>query len=264
MSSSLRATGSAVISLGLVSVPVKLFSSAESKAAISFNMLHKDCGSRLEQKYVCKSDGKDVPTEDRVKGYEYSKGQYLIFSPEELKFFEAENNSVIEIEEFVPSAELRMEQHAKTYFLSPGKGGEKAYALIAAALKKSKRAAIGRYAARGKEYVVAIHEQGGGLALEQLFFADEVRSIDQLDLIPVKVGADELALAVKLVELKATNKLDLEKYEDRVRSRITAAIEQKLAGQDIVITDAPAPKEEMPDLMAALQASLGQLQSAEA
>lgn len=264
MSTSLRSTGSAVISLGLVSVPVKLFSSAESKAAISFNMLHKDCGSRLEQKYFCKTDGEEVPSENRVKGYEYSKGEYLLFSPEELKFFEAENNSVIEIEEFVPLTELRMEQHAKTYFLAPGKGGEKAFALIAAALKKSKRTAIGRYAARGKEYVVAIHEQDGGLALEQLFFADEVRSIDQLDLLQVKVSPDELALAVKLVEMKAAPKLELDKYEDRVRSRIMAAIEQKLAGQDIVIVDAPAPQEAMPDLMAALQASLGQLQSAEA
>src|SRR5207244_3727179 len=142
--------GSATLSFGLVSVPVKMFSTGEASAAISFNWLHKKDGARLKQQYVCSKDGDKVEKDEMVKGYEFSKGQYVIFSPEELKALEEKSTNAIEVAEFVPAKQVDRVYVEKSYFLGPDKGGERAYRLLAEALKQTGRVAVGQYAARGK------------------------------------------------------------------------------------------------------------------
>ena len=150
-----RAIGTANISFGLVSVPVNLYSSSESKASVSFNMLHKKCGSRLKQQYVCPKDNNEVVSrDDTVKGYEFAKDQYVILSPEELKALEEKATGMIDIVEFVPLAKVDREYLEKVYYLGPDKGGDKAYRLLGEAMTAKGRVAVGRWSARGKEQVV--------------------------------------------------------------------------------------------------------------
>jgi len=177
---SAHSIGSATVSFGLVSVPVKMFSAGESSAAISFNWLHKKDGARLKQQYICSKDGEKVENDDRVKGYEFSKGQYVIFTPEELKALEEKASGAIDIQEFLPAEQVDRLYQDRCYFLGPDKGGERAYALLSAALRQTGRIALGQYAARGKQYLILVRPLSGGLVMEQLRYADEVRSIDEV------------------------------------------------------------------------------------
>ena len=149
-----RPIGSLTIAFGLVSIPVKMFSATEASKAISFNMLHKDCGSRLKQQYLCLKEEIPVAREDIVKGYEFAKDQYVMFTPEELKALEEAGTQTADIAEFVPIEAIDPVYFDKAYYLSPDKGGAKPYALLARALRESNRCAVGRYAARGKQYIV--------------------------------------------------------------------------------------------------------------
>src|SRR6266540_980365 len=169
--------GSATLSFGLVSVPIKMFSTGESSAAISFNWLHKKDGARLKQQYVCSKDGDKVEKDEMVKGYEFTKGQYVIFKPEELKTLEEKSTNTIEITEFVPAEQVDRKFVEKSYFLGPDKGGDRAYRLLTEALKQTKRVAVGQYAARGKQYLIAVRPEANGLVMEQLRYANEIRSI---------------------------------------------------------------------------------------
>src|SRR5687768_9523973 len=196
-----RSTGTATISFGLVSVPVHIYSSAESRASVSFNMLRKKCGTRVKQQYVCPKDNNEVvPREDMVKGYEFAKDQYVVFTPEELKALEEKATSTIDIVEFVPLAQVDREYLEKVYYLGPDKGGDRAYRLLAQALKETGRAALGQYAARGQQHLVLLRPLNGVLVMEQLHYADEVRSTGE---VPVPVGEvkpTELNLAKQLIE----------------------------------------------------------------
>src|ERR1041384_3257303 len=146
-----RPIGTATISFGLVSVPVNLYSSSESKSSISFNMLHKKCGSRLKQQYICPKDNNEVvERNDTVKGYEFSKDQYVILSAEEVKALEEKATGMIDVVEFVPLAKVDREYLDKVYYLAPDNGGDRAYRLLVAALMETGRAALGQYAARGQ------------------------------------------------------------------------------------------------------------------
>src|SRR6478672_9279267 len=129
-----RSIGTATISFGLVSVPVNLYSSAESKTNVSFNMLHKKCGTRLKQQYTCPKDNEVVTRDDTVKGYEFAKDQYVVFSTEEIKALDEKATGMIDIVEFVPLAKVDREYVDRSYFLGPDKGGDRAYRLLAAAL----------------------------------------------------------------------------------------------------------------------------------
>src|SRR2546427_380076 len=172
--------GSATLSFGLVSVPIKLFSTGESSAAISFNWLHKKDGARLKQQYVCSKDGDKVEKDEMVKGYEFTKGQYVIFTPEELKALEEKSTNTVEITEFVPADQVDRKYVEKSYFLGPDKGGDRAYRLLAEALKQTGRVAVGQYAARGKQYLIAVRPEAAGLLMEQLRYANEIRSIAEV------------------------------------------------------------------------------------
>jgi DNA end-binding protein Ku len=248
--------GSATLSFGLVSVPVKMFSTGEASAAISFNWLHKKDGARLKQQYVCSKDNAKVEKDEMVKGYEFSKGQYVIFSPEELKALEEKSTNAIEVAEFVPAKQVDRVYVEKSYFLGPDKGGERAYRLLAEALKQTGRVAVGQYAARGKQYVVSVRPEKDGLVMEQLRYANEVRRIDDVPIPKVDLKKPELTLAVQLVDQASSEAFKPENYEDNVRKRVLEQIQRKVEGKEITEEPAEAPKTQIIDLMEALKASL--------
>src|SRR5437867_8394030 len=248
--------GSATLSFGLVSVPVKMFSTGEASAAISFNWLHKKDGSRLKQQYVCAKDGAKVEKDEMVKGYEFSKGQYVIFTPEELKSLEEKSTNAIEVAEFVPAKQVDRVFVEKSYFLGPDKGGERAYRLLAEALKQTGRVAVGQYAARGKQYVVAVRPEANGLVMEQLRYANEVRTIADVPIPKIEVKKPELQLAVQLVEQAASEGFQPDKYEHNVRKRVLEQIQRTEEGKEIAEEPTEAPRTQIIDLMEALKASL--------
>jgi DNA end-binding protein Ku len=261
-----RTIGTATISFGLVSVPVNMFSSSESKANVSFNMLHKKCGSRLKQQYICPKDDNEVVTRDEmVKGYEFAKDQYVVFNAEELKAVEEKGTGTIDIVEFVPLAKVDREYLDKVYYLAPDKGGDRAYRLLAAALLETGRAALGQYAARGKQNLVLLRPLNGILVMEQLHYADEVRPTTEVTVPAGDVKANELALAKQLIEQTASDSFEPAKYKDTVRERVLEMIQQKVDGQDITTGEAPTDGgTKIIDLMEALKASLAVTKSDEA
>src|SRR3989441_12406485 len=254
---SAHSIGSATLSFGLVSVPVKMFSTGEAAAAISFNMLHGKDGARLKQQYICSKDGEIVERDDTVKGYKLADGRYVIFTKEELKKLEEpKGTGAIEIAEFVPAPHIARVYVEKSYFLGPDKGGERAYRLLTEALKQTGRVAVGQYAARGKQYVVSVRPEQDGLVMEQLRYANEVRRIDEVPIPKVDVKKPELTLAVQLVEQASSEAFKPENYEDNVRKRVLEQIQRKVEGKEITEEPAEAPKTQIIDLMEALKASL--------
>jgi DNA end-binding protein Ku len=251
-----RSIASLTVSFGLVSIPVKLFSATEASRAISFNLLHKACGSRLKQQYMCVKEEVPVSREEMVKGYEFSKDQYVMFTPEELKALEEAGTHSAEIAEFVPAQSVDPVYFDKAYYLAPDKGGAKPYALLARALSESKRVALGRWAARGKQYIVMIRPVEDGLVMQQLLYAGEVRSIKDIDIPKTEVKDAELKLAQQLIEQQAVDRFDPSAYTDDVRARIEAAVQQKVQGQEITMAQAPEAGGQVIDLMEALRASL--------
>ena len=251
-----RSIASLTVSFGLVSIPVKLFSATEASKAISFNLLHKTCGSRLKQQYLCIKEEVVVPREDIVKGYEFSKDQYVIFTPEELKAMEEVGTHMAEITEFVPLESVDPVYFDKAYYLAPDKGGAKPYALLASALRESKRCAIGRWAARGKQYIVMIRAVDDGLVMQQLMYSGEVRSMKEIDIERTEVRPTELKLAKQLIDAQSSDKFDPSQYKDEVSARIEAAISKKVEGQEITMSEAPETTAKVIDLMEALRASL--------
>ncbi|MGQ0546980.1 MAG: non-homologous end joining protein Ku [Betaproteobacteria bacterium] len=255
-----RSIASLTISFGMVSIPVKLYSATEASRAMSFNLLHKACGSRLRQQYFCVKEEVPVAREDMAKGYEFAKDQYVMFAPEELKALEEAGTHSAEITEFVPAKAIDPVYYDKAYYLGPDKGGAKPYALLARALKESGRCALGRWAARGKQYIVLIRPLDTGLVeglvMQQLLYAAEVRSINDLDIPKTEVKAAELKLAQQLIEQQAVDKFNPAAYTDEVRARIEAAIQKKVEGQEITMAEAPEQGAQVIDLMEALRASL--------
>jgi DNA end-binding protein Ku len=254
---SAHSIGSATVSFGLVSVPVKLFSAGESSANISFNWLHKKDGARLKQQYVCSKDGEKVEKDDMIKGYEFSKGQYVLFTPEELKLLEEPRGTgAIEITEFLPADQVDRIYTDKTYFLGPDKGGERAYKLLSEALKKTRRVALGQWAARGKQYLILVRPMDGGLAMEQLRYPEELRSIADVPIPKTEVKKGELDMAIKFIDQGTSEEFRPQEYKDNVRRRILDQIQQKVEGKEITEEPTEAPKTQIIDLMEALKASL--------
>jgi DNA end-binding protein Ku len=254
-----RSIASLTVSFGLVSIPVKLYSATEASRAISFNMLHKACGSRLKQQYICAKEDVVVPREETVKGYEFAKDQYVMFTPEELKALEETGTHTAEITEFVPLKSVDPVYFDKAYYLGPDKGGAKPYALLARALRETGRCALGRWAARGKQYIVMIRpveDLVEGLVMQQLLYAGEVRAMRDIDIPKTDVKPAELKLAQLLIEQQASDKFDPSQYTDEVRSRIEAAVQKKVEGQEITATEEPEKGGQVIDLMEALRASL--------
>jgi DNA end-binding protein Ku len=251
-----RSIATGTVSFGLVSIPVKLYAATEPQAAISFNLLHGKCGSRLKQQYLCPQDGEVVPREAMVKGYEVQKDRYVTFSAEELKTLEQAATQAIEIAEFVPAEQVDAVFYEKAYYLGPDKGGDKAYRLLAEALQRSGKAALARYAARGKQYLVLIRAAAGRLVMQQLYYADEVRPLADVPISDAGLQEAEVQLALQLVEQTSSPDFKPEAYRDEVKQRTLALIEQKVQGQEISAAPAEAPRAQVIDLMEALKASL--------
>lgn len=251
-----RSIGTATVSFGLVSIPVKLYAATEASAQISFNLLHKKCGSRLKQQYICPVDEEIVPRDEMVKGYEFAKDQYVMFTTEEIKTLEEPPSKAVEITEFVPAGKVDDLYLEKPYYLGPDKGGDKAYRLLSKAMTETGREALAKYAARGKQYLVLLRPLGAGLVMHQLRYADEVRSIDDVPVAEHDVKDKELKLAVQLIEQIATDEFHPEQYEDEVKKRIEAQIQQKVEGKEIAEAPAETGTGKIIDLMEALKASL--------
>ena len=252
-----RSIGTATISFGLVSIPTKLYTTNESGNDIHFNMLHEADGARLKQQYICTKCNEVVDREHTVKGYEHAKGQYVIFSAEELKALDAVATQSIALEEFVPAASVDPLYVEKSYYLGPDKGGERAYKLIHDAMIDTGLVGIASYAARGKQYIVCLRPFHEGLIMHQLRYAEEVKAWSEVplpalpDLKPAEIG-----LAKQIIQQIAQETRHPEKYKDEVQTHMMGLIQQKVEGQEIsVIPEAPAGK--VIDLMEALKASLG-------
>ena len=251
-----KSMATATISFGLVTVPVRLYSAAESTAAISFNLLHDKCHSRLRQQYLCQKDGEVVNRDQMVKGYEFAKDQYVTFTEEEIKAMAEESTRTIEITEFVPAEKVDPVYFDAAYYLGPDKGGERAYKLLAAAMKQTGRSALAKWPARGKQYLVLVRAIEGGLVMQTLHYADEVRPFTEVPVGDAAVKEPELKLAMQLVDQIAADEFHPENYEDEVRKRYQEAIQRKVDGQEVTVPTVEQPRAQIVDLMEALKASL--------
>jgi DNA end-binding protein Ku len=260
-----RSIGSLTVSFGLVAIPVKLYTATQSSNAISFNLLHKTCGSRLRQQYICQKEGVVVDRNDMVKGYEFAKDQYVLFSPEESKALEEVGTHSVDISEFVPIESIDPVYFDKTYYLAPDKGAAKPYALLTEALKQAGRCGVGHWAARGKAYLVILRPIGDVLAMQQLHFAADVRRATEVEVPKPEVKPAELKLAQQIIDQQTAPKFDADAYKDELRARVEAAIQKKVEGQEISVSEiAPAGEGKVIDLMEALRASLAKSESARA
>lgn len=252
----MRPTATATISFGMVSIPVKVFSATESKASISFNMLHEKCKGRVKQQYICERDqGQVVPRTEMVKGYEFAKDQYVVFTAEEIKKMEEEKTGLVDIAEFLDIKEVDPIYYEGASYLAPEKGGEKAYRLLCDAMKKTGRVAVARWAARGKQYLVLLRPLKNVIILQQLRYPDEVRALDEVPVGIAESKENELKLAVQLIDQITSPSFQPSNYEDEVQKRMQAAIDRKVQGQEI--TAAPEqPRAQIVDIMEALKASL--------
>lgn len=252
-----RPISSATISFGLVSIPVQLYSSSENSKKVRFNYLSPD-GQRVKQQYVDAKTGDPVERSDLVKGYEFARNQFVTFTPEELKALEADATQTIEIVEFVPIDQVERVYIEKTYYLGPDKGGSKAYGLLGKAMEQTGWAALAKYAARGKQYLVLVRPAGDHLVMEQLNYAHEVRSMDEVPTGETEISDAELALAKQLIEQIASQDFDPSKYEDEVGERMLAAIGKKVQDGVEITAETPdaEPQTQVIDLMEALRASV--------
>lgn len=252
-----RAVSTGNIAFGLVNIPVKLYSAASPSSAVSFKLLSKE-GHRLKQQYVDpQNDNQVVERKDMVKGYEFAKDQYVIFKDSEIKELQEKATQTIEISEFVPENQVPKVFYAKSYYLGPDKGGDRAYRLLGDAMRQTGRVGLARYAARGKMYLVMVAPQDDGLVMHQLHYANEVQAFDQVPKGDAEIKDPELALAVQLIEQASSDEFDPTKYEDEVRKRTELAIQRKIEGKDITEALPESPKAQIIDIMAALKASLG-------
>jgi len=249
--------GSGNISFGLVSIPVRMFSAAAS-GGVSFNQIHPKCGGRIRQQLICPTCNEVVDRTALVKGYEFAKDQYVQFTDEELKGLEGEASKMIDISEFVPLAQVDPIYFEKTYYLGPDKGGEKAYRLLADAMKKAGRVALAKFVMRGKENVVLIRPAKDGLMLHTMFFADEIRDFGEIDKgEDAKLKPGELELAQRLVNELSSDKFSPEKYTDEYQARVLEAVETKVEGKEVTSLAPQAQRTQVIDLMDALKQSLG-------
>jgi DNA end-binding protein Ku len=252
-----RAIWSGAVSFGLVTVPVKLYPATEQKD-IQFHQFKEGTRQRIRYKRVSEETGREVDYPDIVKGYEVEKGKFVIVTPEELEGVAPEKTRTIEIQDFVDIAEIDPIYYEKTYYLAPDgqAGAQKAYALLLRAMKDEGMVAIGRFVMRTKEYLAAIRPMDGILALETMFFPDEIREASEVDGVPVRarVADREVKMARQLIGSLATE-WDPKRYHDEYRARVLKLIRDKAKGKEVVLKEAPKPAA-VADIMEALRASI--------
>jgi len=249
---------SGAISFGLVNVPVKLYS-AVSKKTVRFNQLNAETGNRIAQKRVDPETGEEVGYDQIVKGYELTKDRYVVITPEELDALDPEKTRTVDIEDFVDLDEIDPVYYDHPYYLVPDKGAAKAYGLLLNAMKQANKVAIARVVLRSKEQLVAIRPAGDVLMMETMLFHDEVVPSEDIDDLPdgkeLKATDRELKMAQQLID-SLSSEFDPSSYHDQYREKVLELIERKASGEEIAVQpEAPEPAR-VPDLMAALEASL--------
>jgi DNA end-binding protein Ku len=253
-----RSIWSGAISFGLVNVPVKLYSAVNRKT-VRFHQLNGRTGNRIAQRRVDPATGDEVAYEDIVKGYELSRDRYVVIQPDELDALDPERTRTIDIEDFVSLAEIDPVYYDHPYYLVPDKGAAKPYALLREAMREAGKVAIARVVLRSKEQLVAIRPSGDVLLMETMIFHDEVVPTDALDDLPdderAAASARELAMAQQLIE-SLSSEFEPVKYRDEYREKVLDLIERKAAGEEIAVQPEAAAPARVPDLMAALEASL--------
>jgi DNA end-binding protein Ku len=264
-----RAIWSGSISFGLLNVPVKLYS-AVSKQTVRFRELREGDGSRVKHKRVAESDGKEVPYEKIVKGYEYAPDQYVVLSRDELAELDPKRTRAIEIQDFVDLDDIDPIYFEQPYFLGPDRGAERAYALLVQAMKDARKVAVARFVLRNKEHLAAIRPMEDVLTLTTMRFHDEVSSPQDLDgevfeeAKPKKPEKRELEMAKQLIE-SLTSDFKPDRYRDEYREELLDLLERKAAGKEVVTAPTEEPKPtKAPDLMAALEESLAAVRGEEA
>ncbi|MGH2916135.1 MAG: Ku protein [Solirubrobacteraceae bacterium] len=258
-----RAIWSGAISFGLVNVPVKLYS-ATSPKTVRFHQISSKSGARIRQKRVDSTTGDEVPFEEIVKGYELSPDRYVLIDPDELDSLDPKATKTIDIEEFADLAEIDPIYYDHSYYLAPSTGGAKAYRLLLDAMREAGKVAIGRIVIRSKQQLCAVRPAGEALALSTMLFGDEVLAPDRLDeldaLEEVEASARELKMARQLIDSLSAD-FDPGRFKDDYRDRVLALIERKAAGEQITVSAAAEEPAAVPDLMAALEASLAEVRS---
>ena len=243
------------LTFGLVSFPVRLFSAARGET-ISFNMLHKQDHSRIKQVIYCQAEDKAVPRSELVKGYEYEKDHYVEIDDEEIKKVAPKTAKVMELLEFVKAEQVDPIYLESSYYMAPDEGGEKPYALLFEALRETKYFGIAKVAMHNREHIVILRPNGKGVVLHTMFYADEIRQVDEFRTDTSQVKEKELALAKMLID-SLTAEFEPQKYQDTYRTNLQAMIQAKLEGQQVVATPTPhiAP---VIDIMEALKRSLAE------
>jgi DNA end-binding protein Ku len=249
--------GSGTISFGLVSIPVKLYTAAVS-GNVAFNMLHAKCGSRIKQQQICPQCNEVVERSALVKGYEFTRDQYVRVTDDELRALEGEASKTIDIEEFVPLDKVDPIYFEKTYYLGPDKGGEKPYRLLTDTMTKSGRVALATFVMRGKESLVLLRAAQDGLMLHTMYFADEIRSFADVDKGgSARIRDTEIELAQQLIDGLSADDFKPERYQDQYRQRVLDFLNEKVEGRTAAPTGPQAKRAQVVDLMEALKASLG-------
>ena len=251
-----RSIGSATVSFGLVSIPVRMYVATHSEQP-SFNLIHGVCKSRIKQQTWCPRCERVVERSELVKGREVAKDQYALFTDDELKALEAAASQAIDIQEFVPLANVDPVYFQDTHYLGPDKGGDKAYQLLAEAMRDTGMVALAQHVSRGKERLVLIRPFADGLALHTLYYADEVRAFDEVERGPkATVKAAETNLARKLIEQLAADGFTPQQYHDHWRERLQEAVDQKIAGEEVAVPAVQPAQAKVIDLREALKQSL--------
>lgn len=253
-----RPIGSATISFGLVSIPVKLYSTVDSTRTIRFNYLSDDGTqvSRVRQQYIRATDGEVVQRNELVQGYEFTKGQYVTFTADELQALHVEATNAIEIAEFIPLADVERIYIDHVYYLGPDTGAARSYHLLKQALQKTGRAALANFAKRGRGHLVLVRPMEDGLVLEQLKYQEELRTFDDVPLESVEVADGELDLAVQIIEQRTSETFEPDKFEDAVRAHMLELIQRKVEGKEVSVAPEERPEAKIIDLMEALKASV--------
>jgi len=251
-----RATWKGYLKVSLVNIPIKVFPATESSATISFNQLHGECRTRIQQKRWCPHCNREVPNSEIVKGYEFEKGQYVVLSEEDFDNVRTESTRVINLVQFADEASIDPMYVDRTYYLAPdgGVAGD-AFAVMRDGMKG--KVGVGKLALYGREYLVAVRPHGRGIVMHTLHHAAEIRSMDAVDelaSVPAAVKPDEIKLAKQVIEMFEAP-LDLQDYKDEYREGLQRIIDAKIAGQEVV---APAAEEapKVVNLMEALRKSL--------
>lgn len=252
------------ISFGLVHVPVKMYSATEDKD-IALKYVHRECGSPLNQLRSCPACQREVEWEQVSRGYEYEKHKFVLFEKEELESLMPETNKEIRILHFIDPSEIDPVYYQKTYYLGPGDLGAHAYSLLVKALQLSGKMAVGQIAIRSKKSLAVLRAIDGCLALETIFYPDEIRPVQQIPNVPTEplMNEKELQMAQMLIA-QLTSPFEPALYQDDYRLNLIDAIQRKVAGEEIRIAPAAAPQAGIMDLMSALQASLEALKPVEA